>query len=150
MSFLIDGFSAHELALTIERAGVGLFFALSGYHKLFFAQRHADLVQTLKANRIPCIRFMEWWVPGWELIAGTFLAFGLFSVASAAVLAFICLVATCTDGLARIQAYQPLDKADWLDDLLYLPEVLYGIMLLTVVLAGPTAYSLDTLLWGNK
>lgn len=149
IDYLHSGLHASDAALTLERVAIGLFFALSGYHKLFYAQRHAALVQTLKASRIPCVGFMEWWVPGWELVAGTFLALGLFSVGSAAVLGCICLVATCTDGLQRIKGYQPIDKADWLDDLLYLPEVLYGIMLLTVILAGPTAYSLDAL-WRNQ
>ena len=49
----------------------------------------------------------------------------------------VCIVATCVDGLNRIRSYQPIDKADWLDDVLYLPEVLYCLMALVIVLAGP-------------
>ncbi len=33
--------------------------------------------------------------------------------------------------------HMALDKADWLDDVLYLPEVLYCFMALVIVLAGP-------------
>lgn len=146
--YLRNGFLAPDLALTIERVTVGVFFAISGYHKLFNPARHASLVQTLKVDRIPFVRFNEWFVPGVELLAGVALTIGFLSVWSALLLGAICLVATCMDGVGRItERFHPIDRADWLDDLLYLPEVLYGIMLLTVVLAGPTAYSVDALVW---
>lgn len=141
--FLLWGVNASEIALTLERVAVGAFFTISGYHKLFNPARHASVVQTFERLHIPCVRLNEWWVPGVELAAGFTLTLGLFSVVSAALLGAICLVASCTDGLQRIRDYQPIDKADWLDDALYLPEVLYGVMLLTVILAGPTLYSLD-------
>lgn len=141
--FLAHGFQAGDVAIALNRVALGTFFAISGYHKLFNVERHNRLVSTLKADGIPLLRFNAWFVPAVEFLAGVTLTLGLLSVVSALLLGAICLVATCCDGWARVCAYKPIDTADYLDDLLYLPEVLYGIMLLTVILTGPERYSLD-------
>jgi putative oxidoreductase len=146
--FLTQGAQAGDVAIALNRVAVGGFFAISGYHKLFNADRHAALVATLKADGIPLLRFNAWFVPVVEFAAGVMLTLGLLSVIAALLLGAICLVATCCDGWARVCAYKPIDKADYVDDLLYLPEVLYGIMLLTVILTGPERYSLDKLILG--
>lgn len=135
--------SPFDAALAIDRVAVGAFFAISGYHKLFNEERHAALVETFKANNIPCVRLNEWFVPIVEFAAGTALAVGFLSVVSALLLGAICLVATCTDGIKRIRAFNPIDICDCIDDVLYLPEVLLGLMLLIVVICGPGAYSID-------
>lgn len=144
---LLAGLAAHDTGITIARVAVGAFFAISGYHKCFTPERHASLVQTLREDNIPLVRFNAWFVPCVELVGGTALALGLFSVLSALLLGAICLVATCADGLKRVRAYKPVDAADFIDDILYLPEVLYGLMLIAVICSGPGAYSLDYLLW---
>lgn len=64
-------------------------------------------------------------------------AFGLF-VISVGAFAF--------DAVKRIRAWQPLDRADWLGDLLYVPEALYSIGLTVVMLAGPGPWSLDAII----
>jgi uncharacterized membrane protein YphA (DoxX/SURF4 family) len=143
IDLIFHGLQAGDVAIAMNRVAAGTFFAISGYHKLTNADRHADLVETLRADKVPFIAFNQWWVPLVELVAGVTLILGLFSVISAALLATVCLVATCVDGCKRIAEWKPIDKADWLDDLLYLPEVLLGIMLLTVILTGPEHYSLD-------
>jgi uncharacterized membrane protein YphA (DoxX/SURF4 family) len=143
---LTFGGQAPDLAIALNRVVVGGFFAISGYHKLFNAARHASLVETLKRDRIPCVGCCSWLVPIVEFLGGMLLTIGLGSVISALLLGAVCLVATCTDGLQRVREWHPIDRADWVDTLLYLPEVLYGIMLLTVILTGPERYSLDHLL----
>lgn len=125
-----------EVALTLNRLAVGLFFAISGYHKLVNKERHAALVATLTADRIPLVRLNSWFVPMVELGAGSALVLNVAPVVAALLLGAICLVATCTDGWKRIAEWKPVDKADVVDDVLYLPEVLYGIMLLTVILSA--------------
>src|ERR1700722_14145470 len=40
------------------------------------------------------------------------------------------------DAVKRIRAWQPLDRADWVGDLLYVPESLYCIGLTVVMLGG--------------
>jgi hypothetical protein len=41
LRYLFTGLGLPEMALAVNRVAVGLFFFLSGYHKLFNAQRHA-------------------------------------------------------------------------------------------------------------
>lgn len=115
---------------------VGTFFLISGVHKLFVRERHAALRHTLEEDHIPLVRFNEWWVPAWEVIAGLGLivAGGTAADFFAMILVIICLVATCTDGLKRIKEWHPLNAADYLDDILYLPEVLLLVILLTTII----------------
>jgi hypothetical protein len=61
-------------------------------------------------------------------------------------LLFISFVAIATTGPQRIRLSKPIDKADRIDDWLYLPEILYVFMLITVVSAGAGPYSLDALI----
>lgn len=139
------GFGSGEVALTLNRVALGAFFAISGYHKLFNKQRHAGLVGTFKDLGIPCIGFNQWFVPSIEFFGGLAVLSGILAPFAALGLIAICLVATCTAGLRRIPSYNPIDKADWLDDLLYLPEVLYIIGLLVVVTFGPGPLTVPSL-----
>ena len=50
------------------------------------------------------------------------------------------------DGTKRVAAWKPVGPAEWLDDLLYLPEVPYCVALVVVTLAGPGPWSLDALI----
>ena len=58
------------IPFAIARVATGLFFALSGFHKLFNRARHRTLVNTLKDCGVPCVPAMQWFVPGVELSAG--------------------------------------------------------------------------------
>jgi putative oxidoreductase len=140
------GFGAHDLALALVRITVGLFFAISGYHKLANKDRHDRLVQTLTKDNVPYVKFMQWWVPFWELTAGALLVIGLFTAFSAGVLIIICLVACACEARKTVASYAPIDFADMVDDYLYLPEVLYIALLSVNVLAGGGSYSIDSLL----
>jgi hypothetical protein len=40
----------------------------------------------------------------------------------------------------------PINRADWIGDVLYLPEALYCIGLAVVVLGGPGPWSLDAVI----
>ena len=135
-----------SLALLANRIVLGLFFAISGYHKLFNKERHAELVATLKSSHIPLLGFNQWWVPMVEFVGGLALAGGILAPLAALVLAVECVVAVSTDGWKRIASYRPVDRADWLDDLLYLPEVLATAALLVVVGLGPGALTLPDFL----
>jgi len=137
------GIQAPDAALAIVRVSIGGFFALSGYNKLFNPGRHQSLLATLSKNHIPCLPLMQWWVPGWEFTGGLLLVAGLFSAFAAMVLSIICVVAICCEARGRVDAYQPINKGDRIADYLYLPEVLYLILLTVTVLAGTGQYSLD-------
>lgn len=130
------------------RVAVGVFFAISGFHKLFNKDRHASLVRTLRADGVPLVRVNQWFVPGVELSAGLALIVGLLVPLASLGLLVICLVACAVDGLARVRAMEPLNWADALDDVLYLPETVYAGALLLFVIGGAGPLSLDALIWG--
>jgi uncharacterized membrane protein YphA (DoxX/SURF4 family) len=148
LGHLFTGLGLPEIALAISRVAVGLFFLLSGYHKLFNAQRHATFVLTLRSAGLRHITILQWLVPGAEFSGGLAVSVGLLSVLAALGLLIISIGATLTDGIKRIPDWRPVDRADWLDDILYLPEVLYALLLLSVILAGPGPFSLDALIAG--
>jgi len=142
----LAGIGGVEIVHTVARVAIGSFFAISGFHKLFNGARHASLVATFKEDKIPAIRFNEWWVPSVEFLGGAALVVGLLTPLAALGLFTICLVATCVDGVKRIAGYEPIDRADWLDDLLYLPEVCYLIILAYFIAAGGGQWALDQLI----
>jgi uncharacterized membrane protein YphA (DoxX/SURF4 family) len=140
---IIQGAQAPNAALTLNRVALGLFFAIGGYHKLFNASRHAALTGTLRDDGVHAVPFMQWLLPSIEFGGGWALIVGLLSVLAAFGLFVICVGAIALDAVKRIRAWQPIDRADWLGDLLYLPESLYCIGLTVVMLAGPGPWSLD-------
>jgi putative oxidoreductase len=140
---LLQGAQAPKAALTLNRVALGAFFAISGYHKLFNTARRATLTRTLQDVGVHAIPFMRWLLPSAEFSGGWALMVGLLSVVAAFGLFVICIGALALDGFKRIRAWQPIDRVDWLGDLLYVPEALYCIGLTVVMLAGPGPWSLD-------
>ena len=140
---ITQGAQSTNAALTINRVALGVFFAISGYHKLFNASRHATLTRTLQDDGVHAVQIMRWLLPSAEFSGGWALIVGLLSVLAAFGLFVICAGALALDALKRIRAWQPLDRADWLGDLLYVPESLYCIGLSVVMLGGPGPWSLD-------
>jgi uncharacterized membrane protein YphA (DoxX/SURF4 family) len=143
VSLIIQGAQAPNAALTLNRIALGAFFAISGYHKLFNASRHATLTRTLEDDSVHALPIMQWLLPSAEFGGGCALIIGLMSVLAAFGLFVICAGAVALDAVKRIRAWQPIDRADWLGDLLYTPEALYCIGLTVVMLAGPGPWSLD-------
>jgi uncharacterized membrane protein YphA (DoxX/SURF4 family) len=143
---LFDGVGWTDIAVTLNRAAVGKFFMISGYHKLFNAQRRRMMVNELEALHIPAVGINQWWVPTIEFSAGGAVLVGLLTPLAALGLLVIILVASVTSGRQRIKAYKPIDKADRIDDWLYLPETAYAFMLIMVISAGAGPYSLDAMI----
>jgi uncharacterized membrane protein YphA (DoxX/SURF4 family) len=132
------------IGLLLARVTVGAFFAIAGFHKLFNRDRHGHLVETLKADNIPLLTFNAWFVPLVEFFAGVLLTLGVLSTLSALLLGAVCLVALCVDCIPHVrERWHPVDVADFIDDVLYSPETLLGVLLLVTLLCGPGEYSLD-------
>ncbi len=140
---ITQGAHAIDAALTLNRVALGTFFAISGYHKLFNASRHAALTRTLQDDGVHAVPIMRWLLPSAEFGGGWALIIGLLSVLAAFGLFVICAGAFALDAVKRIRAWRPIDRADWLGDLLYVPEALYCIGLTVVMLAGPGPWSAD-------
>ena len=145
-SLFTFGADAPHAALTLNRVALGIFFAISGYHKLFNASRHATLARTLQDDGVRAVPVMQWLIPGVEFSAGCALILGLLSALAAFGLVVVCLGAVALDASKRIEAWMPINRADWLGDVLYLPEALYCIGLAVVMLGGPGPWSLDALI----
>src|SRR6202451_2809471 len=146
MDLLFAGIGWTDIALTLNRIAVGTFFMVSGYHKLFNAERHRSVVDELKSLGVHAIGFNQWWVPLVEFSAGSAVLIGLLAPLAALGLLVIIIVAIATSGRQRMKLYKPIDEADRIDDFLYLPEVLYAFMLIMVISAGAGPYSLDALI----
>ena len=146
VSLILQGTQAPNAALALNRVALGAFFAIGGYHKLFNASRHATLTRTLQDDAVHALPIMQWLLPSVEFGGGVALIIGLLSVLAAFGLFVICFGALALDAVKRIRAWQPIDRADWLGDLLYVPETLYCIGLTVVMLAGPGTWSLDAII----
>jgi putative oxidoreductase len=148
IDILFHGVGWTDIAITLNRIAVGMFFMFSGYHKLFNPERHRVFADELKELGVHAVGFNQWWVPTIEFTAGSAVVIGFLAPLAALGLLVITLVAIATSGPARIRTYKPIDKADRIDDWLYLPEILYAVMLIMVVSAGAGPYSLDALILG--
>jgi putative oxidoreductase len=145
-SLITLGAQAPDAALTLNRVALGTFFAISGYHKLFNASRHTTLIRTLQEDDVRAVPVMQWLVPSVEFGGGCALIVGLLSALAAFGLFVVSLGAFAFDAVKRVDAWQPIDSADWIGDVLYLPEALYCIGLTVVMLAGPGPWSVDAVI----
>lgn len=99
-SLITRGANAPEVALTLNRVALGVFFAISGYLKLFNASRHATLWDVrCRTRAYPRCRSCNGLVPGVELSAGCALIVGLLSALAAFGLFVICLFAFKLDAI---------------------------------------------------
>jgi uncharacterized membrane protein YphA (DoxX/SURF4 family) len=146
LNLLFVGVGHADVAFALNRFAVGAFFMLSGYHKLFNAERHRIIAEELKALGIHAVGFNQWWVPLVEFTAGSAVLIGLLAPLAAFGLLIVILGAIATSGRQRMKLYKPIDEADRIDDWLYLPETLYAFMLVMVISAGGGPYSLDALI----
>ena len=105
-------------------------------------------MRELVTDRVPRLGFNQWFVPSIEFFGGLALLAGMLAPLAALGLLVICLVAVHTSGKRRVISSMPIDRADYLDDVLYLPEVLYLVMLVVVVLGGPGPLRLDSIVLG--
>src|SRR3984885_13885067 len=143
MDILFNGVGWTDIAFTLNRIAVGMFFMFSGYHKLLNAERHRVFANELRSLHVPAVGINEWWVPFVEFSAGGAVVIGLIAPLAALGLLVVILIASATSGRERIKAYKPIDEDDRIDDWLYLPETLYAFMLIMVISAGAGPYSLD-------
>lgn len=130
--------------ILVARVSVGLMFAISGWHKLRDPTRHQQLVETLERASIPCPWMTGPLIATTELVAGVCLAAGFLAIPAAAALLVLTTVAIATVAVKQVKARR---VANWLENFLYLPEVLYFVLLLWLIAAGPGAISFDKLIW---
>lgn len=131
------------MPITAARVLIGIFFCISGGTKLFVASQFSELQQTMIRSHIPFPHASALFVALVEFACGAGLALGLLTPVCAAMLAGDMIVAIATNRIHSIQASGVLA---WLDDFLYLPEVLYTLILVWLIFSGPGRYSVDGLI----
>ena len=147
VQFALQGSSELEqYAILLVRVSIGLFFAISGGGKLFVAGGRKPVYDTLVKAKVPFPRQTAYFVASVEFVFGSLLAVGFLSIAACAALLIDMTVATLTSSLSTIP--KGLSPLNWLDDLLYLPEVLYVLFFIWVICSGPGKFSVDYWLAG--
>jgi putative oxidoreductase len=144
---LLGSSDLEQYAILLVRVSIGLFFAISGANKLFVAASKQTMYETLVAAKVPFPHQMAYFVSGVEFVGGSLLAVGLLSSLACLALLVDMAVAILTTRLSAIP--KGLSPLNWIDDFLYLPEVLYVLFLIWMICSGPGKFSLDYWLAGK-
>src|SRR5580692_6562155 len=139
---LLGSSDLEQYAILLVRVSIGLFFAISGANKLFVAGGTKPVYQTLVKAKVPFPRQMAYFVAGVEFVAGSLLAAGFLSSPACAALLIDMTIALST-------MPKGLSPLNWLDDFLYLPEVLYVLFFIWLICSGPGKFSVDYWLAGK-
>jgi putative oxidoreductase len=135
--------AAEWMPITAARVLIGIFFCISGATKLFVPTKFSAMEQTLVQSHIPFPHANAIFVSLVEFASGAGLVIGLLTPLCAAVLVVDMIVAVATN---RIHSVQATGVLGWVDDFLYLPEVLYVLILVWLIFSGPGRYSVDGLI----
>ena len=138
---LLGNSDCEQYAILLVRVLIGLFFAISGAHKLFVVDGTKPVYETLVKAQIPFPHQMAYFVSGLEFVCGSLLIVGFLSSLACVTLLIDMTVATLTSALWIIP--KGLSPLSWFDDLLYLPEVLYVLFFIWMICSGPGKFSAD-------
>src|SRR2546425_10879045 len=141
--FLSELHSLEWLGILLTRLAVGLLFFLSGRSKLFIPQRREQMRQQLIEAHVPFPEFNAVFVSAVEFVCGLLLILGALTPLACALLGCVMIMAIATTAIPNIKAGSPLN---WLADFLYIPQVLYFVILLWLFFSGPGWVSVDHLI----
>ena len=142
IQFALQGSSELEqYAILLVRVSIGLFFAISGGNKLFVAGGTKPVYDTLVQAKVPFPRQTAYFVAGVEFLCGSLMVVGFLSSPACAALLIDMTVAILTSALSTLP--KRLSPLSWLDDFLYLPEVLYVLFFMWLICSGPGKFSID-------
>src|SRR6266513_3248005 len=140
--------SLEWLGILLARVGVGLLFFLSGRAKLFVRERREQVHQTLLQAHVPFPEINAAFVSTVESVCGLLLVIGALTPLASVMLAGVMIVAITTTVIRNVEASS---AAEWLSAILYLPEVLYLIILIWLFFSGAGWLSVDHLvLWQTQ
>ena len=132
------------IGILIARLSVGTLFALSGSGKLFVPSRRDEMVRTLRAAGVPAPAVNAVFVSSVEFLFGSLLIVGFLTPLCCLMLSGVLVVALGTTILPRVEA---ASLKGWLSSVLYLPEVLYLVILVWLFVSGSGWFSLDYVIW---
>jgi putative oxidoreductase len=140
--FVSELHSLEWVGIVPARVAVGLLFFLSGRGNLFIPERREQMRQTLIEAHIPLPDLNAVFVSTVEFVCGLLLVIGALTPLACAMLGCVMIVAIATSGIQNIKTSSPLA---WLAEFLYLPEVLYLLILFWLFFSGPGWLSVDHL-----
>ena len=138
---LLGSSDLEQYAILLVRVSLGLFFAISGANKLFVAGGTKPVYETLVQAKVPFPHQTAYFVSGVEFVGGSLLTVGFLSSPACVALLIDMIVATLTTALSAMP--KGLAPLNWLDDFLYLPEVLYVLFFIWLICSGPGKFSVD-------
>jgi len=144
---LLGSSGLEQYAILLVRVSIGVFFAVSGANKLFAPSGTKPVYDTIIKAKIPFPRFTAYFVSGVEFVCGSLLAVGLLSILASLALLIDMMVAIPTEAISTLP--KGLSPLRWLDDFLYLPEVLYVLFFIWLICSGPGKFSFDYWLVGH-
>jgi putative oxidoreductase len=148
VQFALQGSSdLEQYAILLVRVSIGLFFAISGANKLFVAGGTKPVYDTLVRAKVPFPRQTAYFVASVEFGGGSLVALGFLSSPACVALMIDMVVATLTEAVSTLP--KGLSPVSWLDDFLYLPEVLYVLFFIWLICSGPGKFSVDYWLAGK-
>ena len=130
-----------QYAILLIRVSIGLFFAISGANKLFVAGGTKPVYDALVKAKVPFPQLTAYFVAGVEFVCGSLVTVGFLSSPACVALMIDMIVATLTNALSTMP--KGLSSLNWLDDFLYLPEVLYVLFFIWLICSGPGRFSVD-------
>src|ERR1700683_867811 len=144
---LLGSSDLEQYAIPLVRVSIGLFFAISGANKLFVAGGTKPVFDTLVQAKVPFPQQTAYFVSGVEFVCGSLVTGGLLSSPAGVALLIDMIVATLTSAISTLP--KGLSPLNWLDDFLYLPEVLYVLFFLWLISSCPGKFSVDYWLAGK-
>jgi putative oxidoreductase len=132
------------VGILLARLAVGLLFVLSGSGKLLRPDRRDAMRKTLEAAGLPFPGVNAVFVASVEFCFGLLLVLGALTPLACVMLSGVMVVALASTRIRGIKAKSPID---WLAEFLYLPEVLYLVILVWLFFAGPGRLSIDHLVF---
>ena len=144
---LLGNGDLEHYAILLVRVLLGLFFAISGANKLFVAGGTKPVYETLVKANVPFPHQVAYFVSSVEFVCGSLVALGFLSSLACVALLIDMVVATLTSAVSTLP--KGLSPLNWLDDFLYLPEVLYVLFFFWLICSGPGKFSVDSWLAGK-
>jgi putative oxidoreductase len=114
---------------------------------LFVAGGTKPVYESLVKAKAPFPHPLAYFVSGVEFFGGTLVTVGFLSSPACFALLIDMTVATLTSAVSTMP--KGLSPLNWLDDFLYLPEVLYVLFFIWLICFGPGKFSVDYWLVGK-
>lgn len=140
-SALVDNLHQYQWAgAFVARISVGLLFVLSGGGKLFVPKKAKEMQETIRKAGVPAPEVTAKILSIVEFVFGIFLLLGFLTPLACITLIGLMIGALVTTVLPGVKESSFLA---WLSAFLYLPEVLYIVILFWLLLSGPGVAAVD-------